>query len=139
MKKLIALTMALAMIFAFAACNHEIETSYTVITEENRVIIYVEATDGATLLDVMKGLRDDELLEFTESGGYITSINGIAGASDYSTFWALYTTDEEHSNIEWGDTEYEDKTLGSASLGAKDLHVKSENYYIWEFTSAYGG
>ncbi len=82
------------------------------------------------LLDYMKELKNRGEIDFTESGGMITSINGIKNSDKY---WMLYTSDAEKANPVWGIIEYDKKEIGSAVCGADELTIKPETLYIWVY------
>lgn len=112
----------------FAACNKN-----TVDANDERVAItVVNATENESLLDYMSGLQGEGKLTYTIDNGMVTSINGISQTTN--TYWMLYTSDTDNANTAWGTYEYENQTLGSASLGAKDLKVKDGCIYVWVFT-----
>ena len=52
-----------------------------------------------------------------------------------SSYWMLYTNDQENANEQWGTCEYEGEVLGSATLGAGELAVKAGCVYLWSFES----
>lgn len=97
-----------------------------------------EAMEGKTdmyLIDYMNQLAQQGELECTIADGMITSINGIANPTDWSSCWMLYTSDAENANAAWGTVEYEGKEYGSAISGAEALKIKADQLYIWVFKS----
>ena len=136
-------TLCLALICALSsfACGNRKDKSNLVCTlvesTDSRVIISV-SDEGlhCTLLDCMELLRqkNDELeLNFTCFGGMMTSINGVENSVDYSKCWMLYTSDSEMANTQWGTTEYNGKTYGSAIVGVGELEVIADGIYIWVY------
>ena len=105
-------------------------------TTGNFIAIEIEKASGEeTLLDAMDFLQEKAELTYTIENGMVASINGRANATDFSSCWMLYTTDAEMSNTAWGKTKYEDKTLGSAILGAESLVVVGGELYVWAYTT----
>ena len=131
MKKFLVFTLtilaAFACIFA-AACDRE-----PVKADENTV--FIKVTDksyvGKTLLEYMERLSDEGRLTFEINDGMMTSINGKSNA--LNSYWMLYTDDAENANDEWGKFEHEDKTYGSAVLGASELTVREGCLYVWAY------
>ena len=81
----------------------------------------------------MNDLKEDGKIEFSISGGMVTSIHGVENDADYNPCWMLYTTDGEMSNTAWGTITYGDETLGSAVLGAEALVVAEGEIYVWSY------
>lgn len=108
---------------------------------ENRVIIYIEDVKEVrfdyqsqwTLMDVMDDAKVCAKLTYESAGGMVTSIEGKANAADFSSCWMLYTSDTEMANKQWGEITVEDKTLGSAIVGAESLTVLEGETYVWEY------
>ena len=108
----------------------------------HRVIIYIDNVEDVNptygvqwmLADVMEDAKVcGNGLTFETSGGMITSINGVANPADFSYCWMLYTSDEEMANNAWGTIVVNDKTLGSAIVGAESLPVIEGAMYVWEY------
>ena len=124
-------------LFSFVGCNKQVNTTKAeiLLSNENLVVIKViEASSSSTLMDAMNYLKQNGEMDFEVSlDGMINSINGIKNAPDWSSFWAIYTSDAEMSNLEWGTFEYNGKILGSAILGANTLIVQENFLYVWAF------
>ena len=126
---LISLVLAALALLALAGCHKS-----SVTTEEDVVVIRVSAEqDGIALLAVMEELQKAGELSFTVSDGMITELNGTK--QTLSSYWMLYTNDQENANEQWGTHEYEGEVLGSATLGAGELAVKAGCVYLWSFES----
>ena len=141
MKKLaVGLMVVIMAIVASVSCSMtaKVEAQVVYSDETTVVILVTEADGGARLVNAMKKLKEQGDMDYTISAGFVNSINGVENASDYSSFWALYTSDGEYAYPEWGTYEYGGETFGSASLGAESLRVKEGEYYIWHL-SAYAG
>lgn len=137
MKKVLSLIIVVLAAAIMAACSLTVDVSTTATVKSTDGVVAIkveEATENAKLIHVMGKLKAAGELDYTISGGFVGEINGKAGAADYSSFWALYTSDAEYSNAEWGTFDYDGITLASASLGANDLKVKAGEYYVWVFT-----
>ena len=126
---LISLVLAAFALLALAGCH-----TSSVTADEDVVVIRASAEqDGMTLLAVMEELREEGELSFTVSDGMITELNGTK--QTLSSYWMLYTNDQENANEQWGTHEYEGEVLGSATLGAGELAVKAGRVYLWSFES----
>ena len=125
---LISAVLALFSLAALAGCH----TSS--VTADVDVVIQASAEhSGKTLLAVMEELQTAGELSFTVSDGMIVELNGTKQTA--SSYWMLYTSDEESANEQWGTFEYEGEVLGSAVSGAGELAVKEGCLYIWAFES----
>ena len=124
---LISAVLALFSLVALAGCNKS-----PVTADENTVVIQASAEHGGkTLLSVMEELQEAGELSFTVSDGMVVELNGTKQTP--SSYWMLYTSDEESANEQWGTFEYEGEVLGSAVSGAGELIVKEGCLYIWAF------
>ncbi len=99
-----------------------------VITVENGNL-----EEGTTLADVMEALKDERTFTYTFSQGMLTEINGKK--NEGSSYWLLYSDDNEMTNTEWGTYDYEGKTLASAIVGAEVLPVENDGIYVWAYQS----
>lgn len=124
---LVSAVLALFSLVALAGCKKS-----PVTADENTVVIRATAEqDGMTLLAVMEELQTAGELSFTVSDGMVVELNGTKQTP--SSYWMLYTSDEESANEQWGTFEYEGEVLGSAVSGAGELIVKEGCLYIWAF------
>ena len=124
---LISAALALVALVALAGCNKS-----PVTADEHTVVIQASAEHGGkTLLSVMEELQEAGELSFTVSDGMVVELNGTKQTP--SSYWMLYTSDEESANEQWGTFEYEGEVLGSAVSGAGELIVKEGCLYIWAF------
>ena len=124
---LISAALALFSLVALAGCKKS-----PVTADENTVVIQASAEHGGkTLLSVMEELQEAGELSFTVSDGMVVELNGTKQTP--SSYWMLYTSDEESANEQWGTFEYEGEVLGSAVSGAGELIVKEGCLYIWAF------
>lgn len=129
---LISLVSAVLALFSLVALAGCIKSSVT--ADENTVVIRATAEhSGKTLLSVMEELQAAGELSFTVSDGMVVELNGTKQTP--SSYWMLYTSDQESANEQWGTFEYEGEVLGSATLGAGELTVKEGCLYIWAFES----
>lgn len=125
--------------FALAGCTDE-KDPLVIKDTDNYVVIRADSEqlkiDGnTTLLDYMNALKEKNELDFEISGGMVVSVDGVANASDFSSCWMLYTSDEGNSNSAWGTALYKEKEYGSATLGCEQLKVKDGELYIWYYQS----
>ncbi len=134
MKKLISLLCTLALFvcaLSLVGCKEN-----TVVIDGDYVAITVDAQnveEGATLREYMDYLQSRDELTYEIKDGMLISINGKKGNSN--TYWMLYTSDSTHANDEWGTCIFQEKTYGSATLGANELPVKDGCLYIWYLQS----
>lgn len=150
MKKPVSVLLALlCLISLLAGCKQdplvidgaeETVVSDAYIVSDTYIVIKTTAAslEGQTdmlLIDFMGKLKEKDQLEFEIADGMITSINGIANPTDWSSCWMLYTSDAENANAAWGTVEYEGKEYGSAISGAEALKIKADQLYIWVFKS----
>lgn len=138
MKKLMAILTLVAVMIISASCNLTVDTKVEArITQKTETVLAIEideASENATLLNAMRKLKENGELEYTTSGIYVTSINGVENKADYSGYWFIYTSDEENSYAEWGTYVLGDKTLASASYGAENLKLKAGETYVFVYT-----
>ena len=125
---LISAVLALFSLAALAGCH-----TSSVTADVDVVIRATAEQDGMTLLAVMEELQTAGELSFTVSDGMVVELNGTKQTA--SSYWMLYTSDEESANEQWGTFEYEGEVLGSAVSGAGELTVKEGCLYIWAFES----
>lgn len=123
---LLVLTAALSSVWFFA-CGKSADGV------EPLVIVADESAAGKTLLQVMSEKEEDGEFSYKIKDGMIVEINGTKNDLDYNPCWMLYTSDQENSNTAWGEYEYNGETLGSASVGADSLIVKSGEVYVWVY------
>jgi hypothetical protein len=123
----------------FVGCGEEQGKAKAEVLEasENKVVIKInEAEENATLISAMDYLKSEGKLQFEKSGdGMIMSINGVQNPADWSSCWMLYTSDSQMANMQWGTTEHNGQTYGSAILGAESLPVATGEIYIFVFES----
>ena len=124
-------------LFAITGCDGEKSDVKAQIlsSTQTTVVIKITQTDGkATLLDAMEYLKEQNQLTYQKDAqNMIKAINGSqAGAN---SFWALYTSDSEMANAEWGTFDYQGQILGSAIFGANDLEVIQNGVYVWDLTT----
>ena len=94
-------------------------------------------TDMVTLSDLMEYLQENNgNFTYTESGGMVVSILGITADSLLREFWAIYTDCEvggiPYFDNSWGTVTVNNKTLGSASKGIKELPLQKGATYVFE-------
>lgn len=139
MRKIFSLILGLfAVLFCFTGCDKK--EPLVVKQSDTYIAIFasdeqMELTNNTTLVEYMTSLKQDGELVFEMENGMVTSINGIANPSDWSSCWMLYTSDTDNANMAWGSIEYNGNFYGSASQGAELLKVKDGCYYIWIFQS----
>ena len=124
-------------LFAITGCDGEKSDVKAQIlsSTQTTVVIKITQTDGnATLLDAMEYLKEQNQLTYQKDAqNMIKAINGSqAGAN---SFWALYTSDSEMANAEWGTFDYQGQILASAIVGANDLEVIQNGVYVWDLTT----
>ena len=124
-------------LFAITGCDSEKSDVKAQIlsSTQTTVVIKITQTDGkATLLDVMEYLKEQNQLTYQKDAqNMIKAING--SQAEANSFWALYTSDSEMANAEWGTFDYQGQILGSAIFGANDLIVLNGCIYVWDLTT----
>lgn len=146
MKKFLSLLLTVAFVFSlstlFVSCKSKFDGKIdATVTQEqsvngevNPVVIFVQKGQdltNATLIDCMNQLQESQEFSFTVENGMITKINGTKNGN--SSYWMLYTNDEDSSNTAWGTYEYNGEIFGSSILGAETLLIKSGCTYIWVY------
>ncbi len=132
---LVALT-SLCLFACGESGNVNVEKITLDVDEAGYVSIFVQeggAEEGTTLLSVMKALKEEGKLTFSEESGMLTEMIGKKNALDYSACWMLYTSDAKMTNDEWGTVTHKEKTYGSAILGANTLEVVEGETYLWQY------
>ncbi|MBQ8295663.1 MAG: hypothetical protein IJX87_04430 [Clostridia bacterium] len=120
-----------------AACQKsgEVQSAEVLVSSDSVLTIrVVEAAENATLYDVMKKLKEEGKIEFVSEnstyGQSIVSINGVENPSDWSYYWASYTTDKD--NGEYAFTR-EETDWYYAAAGISYLPVKNGETYMFEY------
>lgn len=133
----IALVIAL---FFTCACDPVRNKAEINLVESGQKLIVIEALETkGSLYDALLQLQSEGKIDFTgnssDTGFYLTSVNGYTLDSSLNEFWAIYTTLGEYegvsySDLTYGSYVYEDKTLGSATYGVSGLPMIKGNIYI---------
>ncbi|MBO4323269.1 MAG: DUF4430 domain-containing protein, partial [Clostridia bacterium] len=141
MKKLISCILVAIVTIAMAACSlTETKNIEASVAKSGDVIAITVASadEGATLVEAMRKLKAKDELDFTMSGLYVASIDGKENAADYSSYWALFTTDMEKTCYDaeqsWSYYEYNGKLCGYSNYGAESLQIKAGETYVWVYT-----
>ena len=149
-KKVLAILSMVTILFCMSSCvqtdesvaskNPSIAEALVKIEGDTVVITvdgdYLDITETTVLLDYMKALQNDGVLDFTLSDdGMVTAINGQQNPADWSKCWMLYSNDAELANEAWGTVTVDGVTYFSAILGAESLPIKDGKIYVWEFKS----
>ena len=141
-RKITVFLLTLLCLLLGVACNQTTAKAAVLATEEERIVISIDETNGeTTLAQVLESLQTDGKLTFTISGGMITSINGKqnrteSANSGYS--WMIYTSNTQLSYAEYGSKTYGDTVCYSAAFGADGLKVAQGetvilSYDFWSF------
>lgn len=141
-RKMAVCLLALLCLFLGVACNQTTAKATVLATEEERIVISIDETNGeVTLTQVLDALQTDGKLTITISNGMITSINGKqnrteSANSGYS--WMIYTSNTQLSYAEYGSKTYGDTVCYSAAFGADGLKVAQGetvilSYDFWSF------
>lgn len=131
------LLVSIMSLFAFTGCDSEKVSvqAQNLSTTQTTVVIKITQTDGkATLLDAMEYLKEQNQLSYQLDGqNMITTINDNSASGN--SFWALYTSDSEMANLDWGTFDYQGQVIGSAIVGANALIVATDCIYVWDLTT----
>jgi hypothetical protein len=150
LKKFLAVLAIISVLFCMSACsnagesvsskNPSIAESLVKIDGDSVIITvdgnYLDITETTVLLDYMKALKNDGVLDYSLSNdGMVIAINGRENPADWSKCWMLYSNDIELTNEAWGTVTIDGVTYFSAILGAESLPIKDGKIYVWEFKS----
>ena len=149
-KKVLAILFMVTILFCMSSCFQTDESvasknpsiAETLVKIEGDTVVitvdgdYLDITETTVLLDYMKALKNDGVLDYTLSDdGMVTAINGQQNPADWSKCWMLYSNDAELTNEAWGTVTVDGVTYFSAILGAESLPIKDGKIYVWEFKS----
>ena len=82
----------------------------------------------------MEYLKEQNQLSYQLDGqNMITAINDNSASGN--SFWALYTSDSEMANLDWGTFDYQGQVIGSAIVGVNALIVATDCIYVWDLTT----
>ncbi|MBQ2715069.1 MAG: hypothetical protein IJF76_05525 [Clostridia bacterium] len=132
----LVLVVLLALTFVFGCGGEQGYVKLVVMTdmESKTYLVNTEGTDMAHLGDLLEYLQETEGLLYTESGGFISSVNGYAPDSTKNEFWGIYTDlkigDIPYFDNSWGTVEVENKVLGSATKGIAELPLSNGATYV---------
>ncbi|MBQ0099873.1 MAG: hypothetical protein KBS91_04950 [Firmicutes bacterium] len=134
MKKFISVLVLITFVFSLFACESKVPK----VIQDSETCIVISTfdcdytiTDKSTLLDYMNYLKNSGEIDFELNGTMLQSINDTENKSDFSYFWALYTSDKDNSNDAWGTVVYNEEIYGSAIFGVDTLRIKENCLYIW--------
>ena len=138
MKKLSTLLLVACLLFCSIftiSCNNNgtVKATLVSVSEDTIVIKVTEVSGNATLIQALNSVKGDNF-NYEISGGMITSVNGVQNKADWSYCWMIYTNDTDFSNNTWGSVNYNDIICGSAILGAEDLPLTANCYYVIDYT-----
>ncbi len=107
MKKIIALALALMMVFCFAACGSKPTATIKVIDGVNDAVLYefeTEITEGKTAGEMLEEYFAENGVDYTiYDGDMIGSIGDLEqDAENWSVYWAIYFNGEYGSVGLWG-------------------------------------
>ena len=142
MKKLFAtiitFCLVLSSLFCFTSCKQEFSVKATLITSnEKLVVIKIEEIKGEpTLKHALDSLDKSKFFYSISADGMITSVNGTKNASDWSYYWAIYTSDADFSTTAFGTLNYLGNELGSANLGCNTLPITAGEYYALSYVKS---
>lgn len=153
MKKLLTSLLIVAVsvcaVGAFASCGEEKggETTASVIENNESVFAFQadKSADGTkSVYDYLSDFASDGVMTFdgdeSEYGFFVTAVNGVKQADDYSSYWALYTSigtvdGVVYATPDYGTYELNGLALNSASYGVSALPVFAEETYALVYTS----
>ncbi len=114
----------------FAGCKKGSADGKVLFAEQGTLVLTVtEASEGATLEDVMEKMQADGKLTFAQEGGMLTGINGYTPAT--GEYWFIYTSCADYANTAYGEYEYEGTKYGSSTLGYQELPAVEGAIYIF--------
>ena len=90
-----------------------------------------DVEEGERLIDYMEYLSQKGKLDYEVKDGMVVSINGKENT--LNSYWMIYVDLEEYSNTAWGEYEYKNEKLGSATLGVESLPLVSGATYVFVY------
>ena len=90
-----------------------------------------DVEEGERLIDYMEYLFQKGKLDYEVKDGMVVSINGKENT--LNSYWMIYVDLEEYSNTAWGEYEYKNEKLGSATLGVESLPLVSGATYVFVY------
>lgn len=126
-KRILALVLAVALIFALASCGGSSEGTVTlVIGTETPTEFEVDVTDvdaSKGLIGVLEYLKGEGKLDFGITGTYLDYVGEIKNDAATGTYIYIYTSVAADADVsEYATTvEYGGKTLTSAGVGAYEM------------------
>lgn len=141
MKKILKLFFAVVIAGAFgclAACGDADVGSKAELVESTSQLVVIKGlkTDNElSVADVLSAFKEEGKLDFegsiSDTGLYLTAVNGYKPDSSKNEFWGVYTTldDTTYSNTDWT-YEYDGKICYSAVLGVSGLPIVEGELYI---------
>lgn len=124
-------------VFVFASCKLEgkVEQATVIQSTNSILVIRIDAIQGEpTLFDAMTMLKEKGEMQFvsenSDFGQSIININGVENASDWSWYWASYTTDEENGTFAFN---RDNTDWYYAAAGISFLPVKEGEMYMFEY------
>lgn len=90
-----------------------------------------DVEEGERLIDYMEYLSQKGKLDYEVKDGMVVSIHGKENT--LNSYWMIYVDLEEYSNTAWGEYEYKNEKLGSATLGVESLPLVSGATYVFVY------
>ena len=135
-----ALFATILSLFVLVSCDSCDEgRAKSTVVEKSDTLVVIKTTDVQgrySLEDCLDDLEDAGTLSVEEENGMIVSLNGVANQG--SSYWFIYTSDEQSVNKTWGSCEYAGKTYYSAALGVEELKEKEGALYIFVYETYQG-
>ncbi len=123
--KSLVIVFIVSILFASVGCTKN----------EDEVVLSVpqsyDVEDGERLIDYMEYLSQKGKLDYEVKDGMVVSINGKENT--LNSYWMIYVDLEEYSNTAWGEYEYKNEKLGSATLGVESLPLVSGATYVFVY------
>ncbi len=133
MKKLLAISLMVIMIFTFTACSDENNDNSSAASVVATVVVAGEKEEAVDV-DITGEALDEGLfsvlkkgnISYEEEGGFMTAVGSISQNTETGEYIYIYTSNEKDFDVSEYKTEvtYNGKTLVSSGVGAKDMTIE---------------
>jgi hypothetical protein len=107
--------------------------------DENKIKTVEIKTEALRFERVMAELAEMDFFTYWANksvyGFFVTGIDNVSQDEENGIYFLIYNNDEENSNNSWGEYNYNDAKLGSASSGISDLPVKDGCIYAFVYSA----
>ena len=128
MKKFLLAASLAVLVFAGCAGGGEANYYAEVSSEELVVFVAEDISGDMSWRDYFDGLQEEGIITYSMDGSMLAELNGVSNASDYSSYWMLYSDlteldGEIYGNAERGTYDYDGRQLVSCAYGLELMPV----------------